>query len=209
MRSQYQRSLVRLIELFDVIPDVPSRLWVKAYGRLVKEQDLGLVHEAPADLQPPFHPSGVIPHYYVGLVLQLDKLQDLGYLLGPLLLAYLVKYRMKLEVLSAGQVIVDGRVLEHDSYVLSHIVLLPPYVVPRDAGIAGRRRQQGCQHLYRCRLPGSVRPQQAEYLALAHIKRDVINSLKAPKLLGDLVDLYYVVHDFTLSDPSRNGGKEN
>ncbi len=69
------RDPLRFSERIDEVPDRISRLGVKAEGRLVQEQNAGVVEQAPGDLEPPLHAAGKILDKIVFAALQLDDRQ--------------------------------------------------------------------------------------------------------------------------------------
>ena len=61
-----------------LLPDRQPAGRVEAGGRLVEEQDLGLVDERRGEVEPALHAAGVALDHPVGGVLELDQLQQLA-----------------------------------------------------------------------------------------------------------------------------------
>src|SRR5207237_3328683 len=98
-------------QLLDHLPQVEAALGVEARGGLVEEQDLRVADEAGAEVEAPAHSTRVRLGRAVGGVPEgeaLDELVGASARLGP---AQVVEPAHQLEVLAAGEVLVDGRVL--------------------------------------------------------------------------------------------------
>ena len=92
-----------------------SRLRVQADGRLIEEEHVGGVQHAPRNLQPASHATRVSHHHRVGAIGQLDHLEHLGDALLAHARRHVVDEGMELEVLAGGQLLVQRRVLEHET----------------------------------------------------------------------------------------------
>jgi len=77
---------------------------------------------------------------------------------------------VELQILPSGQIIIKGRVLEYYSDALSHIVLVLPYIMACNYGVACSWRKNGGEHLYGRRLSCPVWSQKTKYLALLDAK---------------------------------------
>ena len=66
-----------------LLPDRQPAGRVEPGGRLVEEQDVGLVHQRRGEVEPPLHAAGVALDHAVGGVLELDQLEQLLGALGP------------------------------------------------------------------------------------------------------------------------------
>ena len=95
-----------------VVPDLVARLWIETERRLVEEQHLRVVQDAARDLQPPPHPAGVGEHRGVGAVGQLDDRQGVVDALLARRRGQTVEVGVEVEVLAAGELTVERRVLE-------------------------------------------------------------------------------------------------
>jgi hypothetical protein len=91
------------------------------------------------------------------------------------------------EVLSPGQVLVDGRVLAGQADRLAHRLRLADNVEARHACAAGVRPQQRREDADGGRLARSVRPEQSEDRAFLHFEIDAVKS--AHLALARAVDL--------------------
>ncbi len=102
-------------ELLDHVPQLGSPLGVEAGGRLVEEQDGGLVDERRGQVESSAHPTGVGAHEAVGGVDQVEPFEQLraaspdpgGGLMG--------QPADQGEVLAGGEVLVDGGVLAREA----------------------------------------------------------------------------------------------
>jgi len=86
MGGQNQRLASRL-ELFEAFPDQVAGLRVEAGGRLVEEDDVGVVDHRPGQRQPTLHAAGQRRQAGVSLARQagkVEQLRDLGADVGVL-----------------------------------------------------------------------------------------------------------------------------
>ena len=74
-REEDRRALA--VDPAQLLPDRQPAGRVEAGGRLVEEQDLGLVHERRREVEPALHAAGVALDHAVGGVLELDQLEQL------------------------------------------------------------------------------------------------------------------------------------
>src|SRR3989304_1455836 len=88
-----------LPELSYEIPYNPSTLGIKANGRFVKEEYLGLVDQYPGHLKPPPHPAGVRGHQIVLPGAQSHGIKEICNPFLPLPLGYAVEPPVYVHVL--------------------------------------------------------------------------------------------------------------
>ena len=81
VRGEEHGDALRLVQMFDVGPELIPALRIQAKRRLVEEQDLRRVQESPCDLETALHPAGEVLDR---VVLPLPELEDLQQLFGPL-----------------------------------------------------------------------------------------------------------------------------
>ena len=120
------------------------------------------------------------------------EVEPLQQLVGPLpgrLRAELVELADHLDVLAAGQVLVDGGELAGQADLPPHLVGVLQYVDARDDGPAAVGLEQGGQDPYGGGLPRAVRPQQAEDGAFRHIE---IHSPQCPDIAEGLHETFGV-----------------
>src|SRR3954454_22659720 len=90
------------------------------------------MHEAARDLESPPHAAGVSHHLRVSAVPKPNHLEDLAHARIDEIALHAVELRMHLEVLCAGQVAVERRVLKDQAAVAANIVALRHDVVTGD-----------------------------------------------------------------------------
>ena len=93
-----------------------------------------------------------------------------------------------MEVLLAGQPLVQGQLLRQDPDHPLHRQQLPLEGMALDRGLSFRRAEQAGEHLDRGALAGAVRTQEAEEAAPGHPEGDVVHGGPAPKDLGEVAD---------------------
>ena len=150
-------------------------------GRLVEEQDLGLVDERRREVQAALHPAGVALDAAVGGVLELDEREQL---LARARRACARRAR------TAGPA---GRAARARSgagrgpascsatpILLARAVGVAGDVDAGDARAAGGDRQQRGEHPHGRRLAGAVGPEEAEDLAGVDVEVDAAHRLDVP-----------------------------
>ena len=158
---------------------------VEAGRRLVEDQHAGPAHEARAQVEPAPHAAGVGPDGAVGGVGEVQALQRL---LGPhlrLLGAQAVQPSDHLQVLSAGQHLVDCGVLPGQADHGADGDGLADDVQAVDLRPAGIGAEQGGQHLDEGGLAGPVRAEEPEDGGGRHLQVHPIEGLGLAEGLAD------------------------
>ncbi len=120
------------------------------------------------------HPARVRAHQTAARVAELELVQQLACALARLAAAEVVETADHLEVLGAGQVVVDGRVLAGEPDPLANLGRMAEYVDSGDARRALVGLQQRGQDPHCRRLAGTVRPEQAEHDPGLHAEVDPV-----------------------------------
>ena len=189
VRRQQDRQRLGLGEARDLGPHPDARLGVEAGGRLVEEQHPGAVDETERDVEPAPHPAGV------GLDDAVRRFGDPDELAAARRraarsapAAHPLHAALEHQVLAAGAVLVDARVLRHVADRAAHGVRLTTDVVAGDRGRALVRVRERDEHAHGRRLAGTVRAEQPEDLAFAHVERDAVECLDLAVALAQLLD---------------------
>ena len=80
VRGEHQRGAA-FLELVELVPQQVARLRIETGGRLVEQQQVGLVDQRAGDAHPPLLPAGQGVDLAVGAVAELDEVEQFG---GPL-----------------------------------------------------------------------------------------------------------------------------
>ena len=188
MRGEEDRDVLTGLELVDVLPDGGARLRVQPHRGLVKEQHPGRVQQAARDLQAALHATGVRHHQAVSPVPQADHLHDLPHPWRHRRRGHSVQVGVETQVLRAGEVVVERRVLEHQADVAADRVPLRGHIVARDPGGPARGAGQRAEDLDGRRLPRAVRAEEAERLPGGHLEVDAADGLDLAVVLGQAGD---------------------
>ena len=114
-----------------LLPDRQPARRVEAGGRLVEEEDLGLVHERRREVEPALHAAGVALDHPVGGVLELDQLEQLAAAALGRRAVEAEQPPVQDEQLAAGLARVEAGLLQRDADPPAHAV-----------GVARRRRRR-------------------------------------------------------------------
>lgn len=166
---QHRHSL--LVKCLDAVQDVALSLRVDPHRWLVQDQNVGAVQQRDADVQPPLHPTLILPRALLLPVAELDQIQ---HEIDPplqLIPADAVHLAPKSRVLAGVQVLIDRQVLRHHADRLFDFHRLFIHRAPHHPDRAFGRFQQPCDHRGDSALTDAIWLQQAEDLALPDVYR--------------------------------------
>jgi hypothetical protein len=160
--------------VLDRVPQRAAAARVEAGGRLVEEQHRRAGDERGREVEPAAHAARVGLGGAVAGVLELELLEQIARALhgtGP---CRGVEASDHLEVLEAGEVLVDSGVLPGEADGGAQLRRLGGDVEAGDAGAPGVRLEQRREDPHRGRLAGAVWPQEAEHGALLRLEVDAV-----------------------------------
>src|SRR6185312_11785900 len=169
-------------------PHAGAGLGIEAGGRLVEEEHPRAMDEAEGDVEPAPHAARVRLDHPVGRVGDPDELEQAGDTVAQLPAAHPLDPSLQHQVLAAGAVLVDARVLWHVADRAPDRARLTADVVAGDLGAAGVHPAERREDPDRRRLARTVWSEQPEDLALAHRERDPVERLDALVPLLEPVD---------------------
>ena len=154
-------------------------------GRLVEEQHRRAGDERGREVEPAAHAAGVGLGRPVAGVLELEALEQLSRAGARRPLAQVVEAPDHLEVLEAGEVLVDRGVLAGEPDARAQRRRLLDDVEARDARAARVGLEQRGEDAHGGRLAGAVGAEQAEDGALARLQVDPVERDDVPVRLGE------------------------
>src|SRR5690349_12969540 len=96
---------------------------------------------------------------------------------------------MQLHVFVSSLFAVETWVLENDPKSLADCVLFVAGIQSVQLDFSAGWIEQSSKHFDSCRFAGSVRAQEGEYLALLHVKRNVLHCTKFAEFFEQIFDL--------------------
>ena len=168
-----------VVQLRDLLPDRLAADRVEAGGRLVEEEDRGLVNQRRGEVEAAAHAARVGADAPVGGLRQPDAVEQRVAELAAPARGHGVQRRLQVDQLAAGHQGVERGLLERDPDLAPHGARVRGDVVPRDDGPAARGRQQRGQHPHRGRLAGAVGAEEAVDLAVGDLEVDPVHRLDA------------------------------
>jgi hypothetical protein len=135
------------------------------------------VDEPEADVEPPLHPAGVRPHDSLGGVGEPELCEELVDAAAEFVAAHPLDVALEHEVLAAGRLTVDARLLRHVPDGAPDDGGLADDVVPGHLRVAGVGPRERREHAHGGRLSCAVRAEEAEDLALAHGEANAVERL--------------------------------
>jgi hypothetical protein len=175
-----------LVKRLDVIQDVAAALRVDADSRLIHDDQWRFVQQRYPDVHASLHAPrvGLDP-----LLLPVGQTGDPQNLVHPLpepRAPQPVHLSPEVEVLPRRQVRVKGDFLRHDAEKRLSRVALGEDRATHHPRLARRGLEQARQHRDSRALSRAIRPQQAEDLALPHLKAHLLRCLQVAKVLAEL-----------------------
>ena len=163
-------------QLLDHLPEVVAARRVEAGGGLVEEQHRRPVHERGGQVEPAAHAAGVGPRRAVGGVGEPEPLEQL---VGPRPASRSAREVGEAadqpQVLAAGEVLVDGRVLPGQADARAHArSAVAHHVEAQHRGLARVGLEDGREDAHGGGLAGAVGPEQAEHGAGGHREVDAV-----------------------------------
>ena len=175
------RELLRLVEVVrrqenrraeraqraDHVPGGTARGRIEAGRRLVEEDEIGIADEGDSQVEPAFLPARERLDPRVALLAEPDELDHLVDVTWVRVVAREEPMR-----LGDGEQRAQLGVLEHDADPLSQCARRIAWIVTEHVRVAPVTCAIALEDLDRGGLAGSVRPEQAEDLALGHLEAD-------------------------------------
>jgi len=186
MRGQHH-GLAAGLDRLHQIPEIAPRLRIEAGGRLVEEQQVGIVDQGDRQQHALALAAGQLAVIAVEELFQvagLDQLLDRR--------AVVVQRVEEAEVLAHGQEILQRGVLELDADPLAVVRVQRAAAV---ADFARRGPHQPFEHFHGGALAGTVGPEQAQAAALLDVEADAIDGLHARIVFAQIAHSEYGGHD--------------
>jgi hypothetical protein len=161
-------------QLADHVPQLVAAGKVEPGGRLVEEYHRRALYQRGGHVEAAAHPAGVGPHRPVGGAGELEALQQFVGPLPRLAAGQLREAPGQPEVLTAGQVGIDRRILAGEADPVADAVGVADHVVAEDLRVPAVGWEDGCQDPDRGGLAGAVGPEQPEHGTGRHLEVDAV-----------------------------------
>ena len=122
----------------------------------------GIADERHRQVETALLAAGVGRDHPAGDVDEIEAIEEVGDAAPALVARQMVEIRHELEVLLAGQEVVDRRELAGDADLGAHALRIGPQVMPPDLDLAGVGSEHRGEHVDGRRLAGAVRAEQGE-----------------------------------------------
>ncbi len=152
-----------LVQLLHEAPQPLTQLHVHAGGRLVQDDHRRLVHQRLGHQHAPLHAARELAHVGVGLVRQIEALDDL---VDPgVVVAQPEVARLDAQRLAHGEERIEHQLLRHDAQGAPRVLVSGRDVMSHDAQRCRVGARQPGQDADQRGLAGAVRTEQPEELA--------------------------------------------
>ncbi len=188
MRRQEDRHSVG-IEGAKPLPQLEAQLDVDAGGRLVENQQLGLVNQRASQREPAFLTARDFRVLEMRVRGKPEALEQHVGALVDLLAAQTVVAGGVNENVAQREVPVEVELLRREPDQAPRLTPIALVVVAEDADRAGARARQADDRVDRRRLARAVGAEEAEELAGADAQRDAVDGGKAAVPLDEMLDL--------------------
>ena len=174
-------------ERVELVPELAPRLRVHACGRLVEQQQLGVVQQAGGEREPLLPPAGERAGELLRPRAQTEPFEPLAHAALPV--GHPVHARDEVEVLLDRQVLVVAEALGHVADAPLDLGGAGAQVEAEGGAAAFVGREQPAQHADRGGLAAAVRPEKSDDPAARDGEVDVIDHGAPAVALGQAVDL--------------------
>ena len=193
---QHERDAL-LLEPVQAVPQDVAGLRVETGGRLVEEQQLGVVDQRAGDRHPPLHPARQRVDLARGPFRELHEVEQLGraaLALGP---REVEVAAVDDQVLGDGQLVVELVGLRHDAEAGPDLAAVRGGLEAEHPQRPGGRRRRAADHPHRRGLAGPVRPEEPERLAAVDLDVDAVDRREVAEPLDELarLDQRFAGHD--------------
>ena len=172
--AQDHRAAVLGRQGADEVDHVPGRRWIESRGRLVEEQDIGIVEQGASEGQPLALPRRGPLHEQVGPIGHAEAFEQL---IGADLHAAPVEAAHAAgehQVLPRREPFVEPGVLGEDTRAAPHPVGIGGGIEAQDQGSSAIRSQDPVEQSHCRGLAGAVGPEESQHLALLDLEGEAI-----------------------------------
>ena len=199
-----QQNRVSLAQLADQGPDFPDLKRVQPGGRLVQDEDFGVVHHGFGQADPLAKPARELADDPILDLPELTTAHHLADGSSPLRPGNILELRAKPQIFLHSHLVIERHVLRQVADDAPDLQRLVERVVTGQ----GRATAGGCQicrqHPHRRGLAGPVGPEQTDDFASPHFEADPIHRLERTESLREPVHLdHLLTHEPTHHLASR------
>ncbi len=189
LTHQVRRVHHRAALFVEIVNDGPqfARIGqIERVGRLVQDQNRGIVDHRFAKGQLHFLAGRVCLHGPVDNLAEIQQLDDVRGLPGSGIGRNLVESTEKVEVLASGQFPIQPAFAhQHAADARADVVLGAPQIIAVDRRRPRRQQEERRQAFDERRLAGAVRSQQAERFTRENIQVDALERFDCPGLVSE------------------------
>uniref|UniRef100_A0A0E9X9Y4 Uncharacterized protein n=1 Tax=Anguilla anguilla TaxID=7936 RepID=A0A0E9X9Y4_ANGAN len=200
VRTTERRSLYDTV---DTVPQSPASFGVHASGGLVQEHHRWASNESHGSGEFAHVPTAVAPSRLIHVLHQAQLADPPLCNLTDLLVGHTAQDGVELQVLAAGQEVIDGVKLGAVAHVLVHLINLRQDALSSQIGLSSRDSRVSRQHLEGARLSSPIHTKQAEALSWRDAHTEAVHGRHGFTLvhLSELSDLQDVRVASSAQDP--------
>ena len=140
--------------------------------------------ERGGEVEAALHAAGVLADAAVGVLGQVDHIEQIRNALFDLAARHVVEARGEAQHFAPGLEHIEARFLQRHADRLAHIARLLEHIKAADPSLALSRPEQRGQHSHRRRLARAVLPQEAEDLPAPHAQVDPVDGVNFAEVFG-------------------------
>jgi hypothetical protein len=175
--------------VLDQVPHLPDLVRVESDGRLVEDEQVGVVEQGVGQAHALAVAFGQRPDQFLLHIAQAAQFLDRVDALAVAAAAHPLQRRAVFEILLDPHFGIKGDVLRHVSDPRPHLARLAGHVETRHAGPAARRRQVTGQNPHRCALARAVGAEETDDLPLLDGEIEVPDGRHAGVFFGQSFNL--------------------
>jgi hypothetical protein len=171
----------------DLVPEIASRFWVDARGRLVQEQQLRIGQRAGAERQPLLPATGKLSGELRLAPRQAEAFYHVA--CSPLRVGHTIEPGDEFQVLAHRKILIQGKTLRHVADPALDLVGVSANVVAQTPALAAVGRQQSAEHADGGGLAAAVGAEEAVDGAALHLHRQIMHHLAPTKRFCQAPDI--------------------
>jgi hypothetical protein len=166
------------------VEDVPPRLGIDSHGRLVQQDQLGVMNQTQGQVETPLHPARKILGGLLGPILEPNLFEQFIHPAFQMSPAHAKNPAPEGQVLPCRQLLVDRHFLRHHAEAPFDLARVLQDADALHVDFPGGRREQTTDHGDAGGLAGPVGAEKAEYLSFLDIEGDAVDGHQIAEFLA-------------------------
>ena len=184
VRGVEDADLALALHASDGLAHLVGDVGIKARGRFIEQEQLGIVQQRLAEVEPRAFSGGKLAGHPFAQIAYFEKLQKIGDLL--LRIRHAVDAGEHQQILPDEQIAGEGSVGAGEVHAFEEVDAVLEKVAPERTDAARGWRGEAQQHVHRGGLAGAVRAEQTQDLAPAELETESVHGHDAVELADEV-----------------------